>query len=48
MEAINVFNHPGFIVTSATMDINSPQFGQIVAPQGNLPRELQFALRLKF
>ena len=47
MEALNVFNHPGFYVTSATMDINSPQFGQINS-YGNTPRELQFALRLKF
>ncbi len=47
MEALNVFNHPGFVVTSANMDINSQLFGQINT-QANIPRELQFALRLKF
>jgi hypothetical protein len=47
MEALNVFNHHGFIVTSANMDINSQLFGQINT-QANTPRELQFALRVKF
>jgi len=47
MEALNVFNHPGFIVTSANMGINSQLFGQINS-QANTPRELQFALRLRF
>ena len=47
MEALNVFNHPGFVVTSSNMDVNSQQFGQITQ-QANTPRQLQFGLRLKF
>jgi hypothetical protein len=47
MEALNVFNHPGFVVTSGNMDINSQQFGKITQ-QANTPRELQFGVSVKF
>ncbi len=47
MEALNVFNHPNFLVGSNNLEIESPQFGQVTSTIG-LPRQMQFSLRFKF
>ncbi|MGD1097725.1 MAG: TonB-dependent receptor, partial [Bryobacteraceae bacterium] len=47
MDVLNVFNHPGFVVSSGNMDINSQQFGKITQ-QANTSRELQFGANVRF
>jgi len=47
MEALNVFNHPNFMVSSANLAINSPQFGQVTSTLLQ-PRQMQFLIRFRF
>ncbi len=45
-EVFNTFNSP--IYSAPNLSITSPQFGVVTLDQWNFPRNVQFALRLKF